>query len=84
MAQILERKYNDNVQYFHVSPSGSSIKDDMSLVDLGVGPNGAVQLEISSADPVSAPIKPPKPKPEYVMPDVITVRVERGKGRVHG
>ena len=51
----------------------------MSLVDLGVGPNGAVQLEISSADPVSAPIKPPKPKPEYVMPDVITVRVERGK-----
>ncbi|XP_072050656.1 IQ motif and ubiquitin-like domain-containing protein [Amphiura filiformis] len=59
---------------------GSSIKDDMSLLDLGVGPNGAVQLEISSADPISAPIKPPKPKPEYVMPDVITVRVERENG----
>lgn len=59
---------------------GSSIDDTMSLVDLGVVPNGSVQLEISSSDPVAAPIKPPKPKPEYVMPDVITVRVERENG----
>ena len=55
------------------------MKDGLTLHDLGVGPNGAVQMEISSADPVANPLKSLKPKPSYIMPDVITVKVQRGK-----
>ncbi|XP_038060891.1 IQ and ubiquitin-like domain-containing protein [Patiria miniata] len=56
---------------------GSNVKDDLTLHDLGVGPNGAVQMEISSADPENNPLKALKPKPSYIMPDVITVKVQR-------
>ncbi|XP_071807363.1 IQ motif and ubiquitin-like domain-containing protein [Asterias amurensis] len=56
---------------------GSNVKDGLTLHDLGVGPNGAVQMEISSADPVTNPLKSLKPKPSYIMPDVITVKVQR-------
>lgn len=54
------------------------MENDKTLSDLGVGPNGTVQLEMQSADPVNTPIKAFKPRQEYVMPDVITVRVETG------
>ncbi len=53
--------------------------NDMTLGDLGVGPNGTVQLEIQSSDPVNHPIKPVQKRQEYHMPDVITVRVQTGK-----
>ncbi|XP_022103936.1 IQ and ubiquitin-like domain-containing protein [Acanthaster planci] len=56
---------------------GSNVKDELTLHDLGVGPNGAVQMEISSADPENNPLKALKPKPSYIMPDVITVKVQR-------
>ena len=52
--------------------------DETTLGDLGVGPNGTVQLEIQSADPVNQPIKPVQKRTEYHMPDVITVRVQTG------
>lgn len=53
--------------------------DNTTLADLGVGPNGTVQLEMQSADPVNTPIKTYRPRQEYHMPDVITVRVQTGK-----
>ncbi|XP_077981682.1 IQ motif and ubiquitin-like domain-containing protein [Glandiceps talaboti] len=56
---------------------GKAMSDETTLADLGVVPNATVQLEMTSADPVNTPLKPMKPKPEYVMPDVITVRVRR-------
>ena len=34
---------------------------------------------MQSADPINTPIKAFRPRQEYVMPDVITVRVETGK-----
>ena len=55
------------------------MENERTLADLGVGPNGTVQLEMQSADPINTPIKAFRPRQEYVMPDVITVRVETGK-----
>ncbi|XP_041350379.1 IQ and ubiquitin-like domain-containing protein isoform X2 [Gigantopelta aegis] len=55
---------------------GKGMADDTTLADLGVGPNGTVQLELQSADPVNMPIKAYRPRQEYHMPDVITVRVQ--------
>ncbi|RUS86012.1 hypothetical protein EGW08_006224 [Elysia chlorotica] len=54
---------------------GKGMSDSTTLADLGVGPNGTVQLELQSADPVNNPLKPYRPRQEYHMPDVITVRV---------
>lgn len=53
--------------------------ENTTLADLGVGPNGTIQLEMQSADPVNTPIKTYRPRQEYHMPDVITVRVQTGK-----
>ena len=53
--------------------------DTTTLADLGVGPNGTIQLEMQSADPVNTPIKAYRPRQEYHMPDVITVRVQTGQ-----
>ena len=58
--------------------SGKAAEDTITLGDLGVGPNGTIQLEMQSADPVNVPIKPFRPRQEYHMPDVITVRVQSG------
>lgn len=62
-----------------LSVSGANMENEKTLQDLGVGPNGTVQLEMQSADPVNTPIKAFRPRQEYVMPDVITVRVETGE-----
>ena len=51
----------------------------LTLMELGVGPNGTIQLEMQSADPVNTPIKAIRPRQEYHMPDVITVRVASGQ-----
>ena len=58
---------------------GKNMSDETTLGDLGVGPNGTIQLEIQSADPVNHPIKPVQRRTEYHMPDVITVRVQTGE-----
>lgn len=55
---------------------GKTMPDTTTLADLGVGPNGTIQLELQSADPVNTPIKAYRPRQEYHMPDVITVRVQ--------
>jgi len=59
---------------------GQQVSNDVPIGELGVGPNGTVQLEIQSADPINQPIRPFKPKQEYTMPDVITVRVPADDG----
>lgn len=52
--------------------------EETMLADLGVGPNGTIQLEMQSSDPVNNPIRSYRPRQEYQMPDVITVRVITG------
>ena len=59
--------------------AGKGMSDTITLADLGVGPNGTVQLEMQSADPVNTPLKSYRPRQEYHMPDVITVRVQTGE-----
>lgn len=56
--------------------TGKGLDVEMTLNELGVGPNGTVQLEITSSDP-GRPIKA-LPAKKYQMPDVITVRVPTG------
>jgi len=66
--------------YFSMnSHQGKGTKDGMTLAELGVGPNGTIRLEMQSADPENQPIKAFKPRQEYTMPDVISVRVSSGK-----
>jgi len=54
------------------------VNDNYSLGDLGVVPNGTIQLQLQSADPVSHPPQLTRPTQEYLMPDVITVRIHIG------
>ncbi|KAH9490582.1 hypothetical protein Btru_033588 [Bulinus truncatus] len=54
---------------------GKTMSDSTTLAQLGVGPNGTIQLEIQSADPLNTPLKQYRSHQEYHMPDVITVRV---------
>ncbi len=61
-----------------LSIAGKITQDDSTLGDLGVEPNGTVQLEIQSADPINQPIRPVQKRTEYHMPDVITVKVQKG------
>lgn len=49
------------------------------MVDLGVTPNGTVQLDVVSNDPDKAPLKPKMDKQELSSSDVITVRLVKGK-----
>ncbi|XP_033745272.1 IQ and ubiquitin-like domain-containing protein [Pecten maximus] len=56
--------------------AGNNMEETKTLADLGVGPNGTIQLEMQSSDPVNTPIKSYRPRQEYHMPDVITVRVQ--------
>ncbi|XP_078595127.1 IQ motif and ubiquitin-like domain-containing protein [Branchiostoma floridae x Branchiostoma japonicum] len=65
-----------------ITLNGKKIPDSTTLGELGVGPNATIQLEISSADPVNTPIKSIRPKPEYVMPDILTVRVPQDDGKL--
>ena len=57
---------------------GNQLADDITLGHLGVVPNGTIQLELHSIDPVNHPLKLVRPTLEYHMPDVITVRINVG------
>jgi hypothetical protein len=52
------------------------LKDEaLHLSDLGVEPNGLIQLKIASIDQNNYPLKSYEPKEKYLSPDVITVNV---------
>ena len=59
--------------------TGINQTDHLTLAHLGVGPNATIQLEMKSANPEQVPLLAFKPRQEYHMPDVITVRVDGGK-----
>ncbi len=50
-------------------------EDELVLSDLGVEPNGIIQLKIASIDQNNYPLKSYEPKEKYLSPDVITVNV---------
>lgn len=49
--------------------------ESLRLSDLGVEPNGIIQLKIASIDQAKYPLKSYEPKEKYLSPDVITVHV---------
>jgi len=57
---------------------GQPVNENYSLRDLGVVPNGTIQLQLQSNDPVNHPLQLIRPMQEYHMPDVITVRIHIG------
>lgn len=63
-----------NSSFFSI---GKPVGNDQTLIDLGVQPHGTVQLEMTSVDPATHPLRPVKPQ-QYNMADVITVRVQTG------
>ena len=65
--------------YILIQSPGKGTVDRMTLGELGVGPNGTIRLEMQSADPENQPIKSFKPRLDYTMPDVISVRVASGE-----
>ncbi|XP_012994505.1 IQ and ubiquitin-like domain-containing protein isoform X3 [Esox lucius] len=63
-------------EVIQISLSGRVIEDHRNLIELGVQPHSTVQLEMTSSDPDNHPIRPMKPRQDYNMPDVLTVRVQ--------
>jgi len=57
---------------------GKLVNEMYTLGDLGVVPNGTIQLQLQSTDPVNHPLQLIRPRQEYHMPDVITVRIHIG------
>ncbi|XP_069759481.1 IQ motif and ubiquitin-like domain-containing protein isoform X2 [Narcine bancroftii] len=64
-------------QALQITCDGRMAKDSETLVDLGVRPHGAIQLELASTDPEKSPIKPIRPQQEATTSDVITVKVQK-------
>jgi len=54
------------------------VNENYTLGDLGVVPNGTIQLQLQSTDAVNHPLQLIRPRQEYHMPDVITVRIHIG------
>ncbi|KAM9753714.1 IQ motif and ubiquitin-like domain-containing protein [Menidia menidia] len=55
---------------------GRVVEGGQTLMDLGVRPHSSVRMELSSTDPGSRPLCPPRPAAHSNMADVITVRVQ--------
>ncbi|KAG7219659.1 hypothetical protein INR49_018935 [Caranx melampygus] len=67
-------------EVLQISLDGRVVEETQSLMELGVRPHGSTRLEMSSTDPSVHPLCPLPPSEQDVMPDVITVRVQRGDG----
>ncbi|XP_055078563.1 IQ and ubiquitin-like domain-containing protein [Periophthalmus magnuspinnatus] len=65
-------------EVLHIFLDGQVVEDQQALMDLGVRPHGSTRMEMSSADPHIYPLRPVRPPEHDNMPDVITVRVQRG------
>ena len=68
------------LQFIHASSTNDTkgiLPDDhVRLSDLGVEPNGIIQLKIQSLDQINFPLKSYEPKEKFLAPDVITVHVD--------
>lgn len=72
----IDQKY---LEFMHASLNDSKgiIPDDhVRLIDLGVEPNGIIQLRVASTDQVNNPLNSYEPKEKFLAPDVITVHVD--------
>lgn len=58
--------------------AGRVVEEKQSLMELGIRPHSSTQMEMSSSDPTSYPLRLLRPPEHDSMPDVITVRVQKG------
>ncbi|CAF0991558.1 unnamed protein product [Didymodactylos carnosus] len=66
-----------NADILEISHKGVPLKPNLNLSEIDVEPNTTVNLELRSKDP-NEPLRQYKPRQDYSMPDVITVRLEEG------
>ncbi|XP_075884917.1 IQ motif and ubiquitin-like domain-containing protein isoform X2 [Nelusetta ayraudi] len=66
------------VEVLRVSVDGGLLEEQLSLLELGVWPQGSTQMEVSSADPAAHPLRPRRPAEGSGAADVLTVRVQTG------
>ncbi|XP_078485773.1 uncharacterized protein LOC100186480 [Ciona intestinalis] len=59
----------------HFSYEGKSVDPETTLKDLGVAPTGTIQLDVTSSDPVTSPLKTTGAREQLGSSDVITVRL---------
>ncbi|XP_075994006.1 IQ motif and ubiquitin-like domain-containing protein [Genypterus blacodes] len=82
--QELKRHFSSELrvpqEVLQVSLDGRALEEQQSLMDLGARPHGSIRLEMSSTHPSDHPLRPLRPPEHDNMPDVITVRVQTGKG----
>ncbi|XP_078272635.1 IQ motif and ubiquitin-like domain-containing protein [Rhinoraja longicauda] len=64
------------VKVLQITCNGRIIKDSETLVDLGVRPHGAIELELASTDPENYVIERIKPQQEVTKSYVIIVKVQ--------
>ncbi|KAF7215114.1 IQ motif and ubiquitin-like domain-containing protein [Nothobranchius furzeri] len=67
-------------EVLQLSLDGRVVEEHQSLMELGVRPHSSMQMEMSSTDPNSHPLRPLCPAEQDSMPDVITVRVQKDDG----
>lgn len=59
--------------------SGGLLEEQLTLLELGVWPQGSTQMEVSSCDPTAHPLCPRRPAEGSGAADVLTVRVQTGE-----
>lgn len=60
-------------------PSGRPLEEQLTLLQMGVWPQGSTQMEVSSSNPMDHPLRPRRPEQGSSAADVLTVRVLTGK-----
>lgn len=59
--------------------SGALLEEQLTLLELGVWPQGSTQMEVSSSNPTAHPLRPRRPAESSSAADVLTVRVQTGE-----
>ncbi|KAK5609703.1 hypothetical protein CRENBAI_026249 [Crenichthys baileyi] len=68
------------LEVLQLSLDGRVVEEHQSLMKLGIRPHSSTQMEMSSSDPSSYPLRLLRPPEHDSMPDVITVQVPKEEG----
>ncbi|XP_047238334.1 IQ and ubiquitin-like domain-containing protein isoform X4 [Girardinichthys multiradiatus] len=68
------------LEVLQLSLDGRVVEEHQSLMELGIRPHSSTQMEMSSSDPSSYPLRLLHPPEHDSMPDVITVQVPKEEG----
>ncbi|XP_012730407.2 IQ and ubiquitin-like domain-containing protein isoform X1 [Fundulus heteroclitus] len=68
------------LEVLQLSLNGRVVEEQQSLMELGIRPHSSTQMEMTSSDPSSYPLRLLRLPEHDSMPDVITVRVQKEEG----